>query len=47
MTSFDLVDTHHARSMVCQIKYKLLHLRHKIPDNPDNPGLRHKIPDNP
>ena len=24
MTSFDLADTHHAKSTVCQIKYKLL-----------------------
>jgi hypothetical protein len=23
-SSFDLVDTHHARSMVCQIRYNLL-----------------------
>jgi hypothetical protein len=34
MTSFDLVDTHHARSMVCQIKYKLLHfIGHGLMEN--------------
>jgi hypothetical protein len=32
--SFDPADTHHARSMVCQIKYKLLHI------NILSPGVR-------